>query len=319
MEGGAAHREKSQETPAIARPEAASRVASAVRRSVADSIDNTGKAIATVAGTGVFFFAAGYYIEWQRLKEDSLPAEEILPLIPKEQVAAAGVRELFVSTVFAGLVLAFLGVLLVWLIRLAHDPSRRWVTRLLKPIVAREGIFATGAIGLLTLMLVPTSKGGIVSAIVVTVLFFVGIKLVNDFLEAEETKRFPLWQLSLAVAIVAIVLTTARQWEFPERRPVATVTLTNGSVLRGRYVASDANRILIVNGDNSARPPVRLIDLRRDRVRNLRLERRPPEEPGDRSLLAELLAPLPAAVQLTCIPPECRSGNNDRIGPSSAF
>ena len=56
----------------LADPQAVTKLGHEARSRLAESIDTTGKALAAIAGLGIFFFAAGYFVEWQQLKQADL-------------------------------------------------------------------------------------------------------------------------------------------------------------------------------------------------------------------------------------------------------
>jgi hypothetical protein len=302
--------------PAIAEPDAAGRVGKGINDRLSSSLDNTGKALAAVAGVGVFFFAAGYFVQWQRFRRGGLPPEELLSLLPKGQIAAAGVKELFISLVFGGALLGLLGWGLVTIARLTQDKDRGlggFVNRLF----SRELLFPTLVVGVLTFLIVPWDKAGAIVAAMLTALFLCMLFLVQRFLEQGEGARFPLWQMSLSVGLTAIVLTGARVWEFPEPRPEAIVYLDDGSTIRGTYVASDSDKVLIRRAGN----PTQLTMLSSDEVERVRLWRSTYAFERDPSLVDRVLLQgvFDADLDFSCIPPECRWGDNTRFGPSSAF
>jgi hypothetical protein len=316
-----------QSLPVLAKPEAAGEVGEALRKRLSASLDNTGKALAVLAGLGAFFFGAGYFVEWQRYRKGGLPPEEVLPLVPTSQIAAAGVRELVISLLFVVLTLALLGFVFVRAARWSRGRSGRVATALNR--VLGSGVkFLTAVVGVLTLLIVPAGAGGVLIAAILAGLLYYGLNLVRNFLKAPEGTRFPLWQLALAVAVAAVVLSGARQAEFQERRPDAVVWLDSGERLEADYLASDAGKILLRlgNSDCAATCPLppgqcedvckrsRLIMIRASDVREMRLTKSSKLIPhAHRSLLDELFG-----IPLTCIPPECRwDGDKRRIGPSS--
>src|SRR4051794_41485318 len=107
--------------PPLVEPDAVRKVGEGARKRLGETVDTAGKAVVAIAGAGVFFFAVGYFVEWQKFKRGGLPPDEILPLISQAQIAAAGVRELVVSIFFGPLVLAVLG----W----GGARLARWATR----------------------------------------------------------------------------------------------------------------------------------------------------------------------------------------------
>lgn len=334
-------------TPALALPDAANRISSGFRDRLAESLDTTGKALAAIAGFGVFFVAAGYFVEWQRFRRGGLPPAEVLPLVPKDQIAAAGVRELAISLLFIALTLGLLGFVLVRLARAAEGRSGR-LARGVNAVLAKDAGFPTAVIGIVTLLIVPFNVAGVLVAVIVTGLLFYGLMLVRDFLETRDGTRFPLWRLALAVAIAAFVLSVARQAEFPERRPDAVVLLIGGGEIKGEYLASDSAKILLrqkaasgleqcelvkdsctlrcgddflcrrecrLDRQRCDRP--RLIVVPTDEVRELRVTKSPWLLRQDSSLLDRIAEPLAPGLEFRCIPPECRWGGETRIGPSS--
>lgn len=336
-----------QPQPTFARQGAASQIRSGFGERLNESLDSTGKALAILAGLGALFIAAGYLVEWQRFKQGGLPPEEVLPLLPKDQVAAAGVRELVISVLFILITLGLLGFVLVKVGRAAARRKGR-IARGVSAALSRDVEFPTAFIGAITLLVVPFDVGGIVVAAIVTGLLFYGLTLIRGYLEQGDGYRFPLWRLALAVGIAAFVLSVAREAEFPERRPDAVLLLVDGEQVKGEYLASDSDKILLRQPPSSDMQQCELVRetcqhrCRGDAVciRECRLDRQRCGRPKlvvvpagevkevqvtqsqyllrqDRSLLDRILDPLAPGFALRCIPPECRWNGETRIGPSS--
>ena len=92
--------------------------------------------------------------------------------------------------------------------RLTQDRSGglgRFVNRLF----SRELLFPTVVVGVLTFLVVPWDEAGAIVAAMLTGLFLCMLFLVQRFLKDGRGARFPLWQMSLAVGLTAIVLTGA--------------------------------------------------------------------------------------------------------------
>jgi|SRR5881394_223753 len=334
-------------TPAFARRDAADRISSGFHERLTESLDSTGKALAAVAGLGALFVGAGYLVEWQRLRNGGLPPQEVLPLIPKDQIAAAGVRELVISVLFIAVTLGLLGFVLVRLARAAQGRDGR-LARSVTSILSNDVGFPTALIGIVTLLLVPFDVAGVLVAVILTGLLYYGLRLIRNFVERGDGVRFPLWQLAIAVGIAAFVLSVARQAEFPERRPDAVLLLVGGGEIEGEYLASDSGKILLrqkplytgaqcelekrtcqqrCNGESLCIRKCRLDRQRCDRpklvvvpsdeVKEIQVTESPWLLRQDSSLLDRIANPLAPDLELRCIPPECRWGGEVRIGPSS--
>lgn len=305
------------ETPTLAERDVARKVGAGLRERLGETIDNAGKALVAIAGAGVFFFGAGYFVEWQKFRRGGLPPDEILPLISQAQIAAAGVRELAISAFFGALVLAVLGWGGVHIARWAtsepDSPSR--LRRLIaKVLFAREAVAPTVVFGALIFLFVPLDWSGAIVTVVLTLLLYYSLRLIAAYLrqlDRDESASFPLWRLLIAAGIAAIVLSGVRQHEFPEVRPHVRVVLTDGRQIEGSYVSSDSSSVLI----RFRKPPrqPQLLVLKREDVEQLLLEKGAYVFPSAESIFGTVLD-----VDFSCIPPECRAGDS-RVGISSLF
>ena len=353
MNGEPTARSEDGEEPsasAFARKGAAKQIRSGFSESLERSLDSTGKALAVIAGLGVFFVATGYFVEWQRFRQGKLPPEEVLPLLPKEQVAAAGVRELMISVLFILLTLGMLGFVFVWIARATKGRKGRF-SRGIQAALSNDAGFPTAVVGGLALLLVPFDAAGVLVALIVAGLLFYGLRLIRQFLETSgDGARFPLWRLTLAVAVAAVALSFARLQEFQERRPDAVVLLANGSEIKGQYLASDSAKVLIrqlssndasqcdllketciekchgdkycereCRADRQRCDPPRLLVLPAGKVKRIQVTQWQPLLRQEPSLLDHIVDPFVAGFALRCIPPECRWDGEVRIGPSSFF
>jgi hypothetical protein len=303
--------------PPLAKPDAARKVGEGFSERLGETIDDTGKLLAAIAGFGIFFFGAGYFVEWQRFKRGGLPPEEILPLIPKSQVAAAGVKELVISIFFGILVIAIVSWAAArfvrWATRQVDNPS--WVRRTLATVFAHEGVTPTVILGGLIFLFVPLDWAGVIVAVVLTLLLFYSLRLLNGYLKSlarGEAATFPLWRLLIAAAIAAVVLTGARQREFPETRAHVFVTLRDQQrVIQGSYVGSDSDTVLVRQRLPHRQP--QLLILNRSDVARIQLEKGSYVFPTAESLFGTIFD-----TNFACIPPECRAGDS-RVGISTLF
>ncbi|HVY79050.1 MAG TPA: hypothetical protein VG898_11140 [Solirubrobacterales bacterium] len=300
----------------LAAPQALGKVGEGAGARVSEAFDSTGKAIAAVAGLGAFFFVAGYAVEWQRLKRGGLPPEQVLPLLPQAQIGAAGVRELAISVLFGGALLALLGFGLVALARMTKERSGP-VSRRLNDALEHDVFVPTLVIGAITVLIVPFDTLGLFVAVAVTCLIGYALYLVRAFLADGDGAKFPLWRLTIAIAIVAVILAGARQHEFPEPRPKAIAELKKGGSFEATYLGTDAGKVMFrlhKPGESTE-----LIVLHDDELESLRLMKSSYVFSVDASLIDRVLDPLLPGFQLSCIPPECRWDEEDRIGPSVFF
>lgn len=309
-------RDGGPELSPLAEPDAVRKVGAGARERFGETVDNAGKALVAIAGAGVFFFGAGYFVEWQKFKRGGLPPDEILPLISQARIAAAGVRELAISIFFGALVLAVLG----W----GGARIARWATRqpdgssgfrrLLAKAFAQEAVVPSVIFGALILLFVPLGWAGVLVSVVLTLLLYYSLRLTATYLRQtaqDETTPFPLWRLLIAAALAAVVLSGARQREFPEVRPHALVILTDQRRIEGSYVSSDSNSVLIRFRKPGRQP--QLLILKRGDVAQVLLEKGTYIFPADESLFGRIFN-----VEFACIPPECRAGDS-RVGISSLF
>jgi hypothetical protein len=306
----------SPETPPLAKRDAVRKVGVGLRERLSESLDTAGKALVAIAGAGIFFFAAGYFVEWQKFKRGGLPPDEILPLIPQAQVAAAGVRELVISIFFGALVLAVLGWggvrIARWATREPDSSSR--LRRLVAKILAQEGVASSVVFGALILLFVPFGWAGVIVTVVLTLLLYYSLRLIAAYLRQlaqDESTTFPLWRLLIAASIAAVVLSGTRQHEFPEVRPHVLVILTNQRQIEGSYVSSDSNSVLIRFRKPHRQP--QLLVLKRENVEELLLEKGTYIFPSAKSIFGAIFQ-----VEFACIPPECRAGDS-RVGISTLF
>jgi hypothetical protein len=310
---------------------AASQLREGFRERLSETIDTTGKLIAAIAGLGILFFVTGYFVQWQRLKRGDLPPEEVIPLIPREQIPAAGVRELVVSVVFVGALLIALGLIRAGLARSGRGGSGR---RLEKLSSWDAGLLAL-IVGFLTLLVAPRRLDGVVVAVALGALTYYWFHRIRTYLaaarafesrgnsdrDAEEATvkpEFPLWRLAAAVAIVAVVLSAVRQREFPDPRAKVTVVLKEGAPIHGVFLGTSSDRVLVRTQPRELVP--RLLVLQASDVKQIRIKKGRNLLPGGppNSLFDDTIGQLFDA-QFTCIPPECRAGGDTRVGPSSFF
>ena len=182
-------------------------------------------------------------------------------------------------------------------------------------LFSHELLFPTAAFGALTLLIVPLDKAGMIVTAILTALFYCMLRLVHDFVEKKAGSKFPLWQLSLAVGLAAIVL-TVRGGGVPGTAPAR-------DRLPGRR--SNPQRRLCRQRLGQDPDPARGRSDAGPRAGPEQSEGGAPEKSSFAFHRAPSLldrashALLGTNLDFSCIPPECRWGDNTRFGPSSAF
>jgi hypothetical protein len=181
-------------------------------------------------------------------------------------------------------------------------------------LFAQEAVAPSVAFGALIFLFVPLGWAGVIVTAVLTLLLYYSLRLITAYLRQlseDEDTPFPLWRLLIAASIAAVVLSGARQREFPEVRPHVLVTLTNQRTIEGSYVSSDSTSVLIRFRKPHLQP--QLLVLKRSDVEELLLEKGTYIFPTTKSLFGEIFH-----TDFACIPPECRAGDS-RVGISSLF
>jgi hypothetical protein len=182
---------------------------------LADLFKGVGEALGTIAGLAVFVYAIGGLSVLARLERLELPAEPVLPEIPRERLALLGLSQLLWTLVLGGAIAALALWLIpgrrtgeswrAWLERLPREEKRRWIPALVLLVVI--------------VLIAPVSVNGLfyLAALFLGIAWFV----------ASPRERPLVWVL-LALLVAGIV-TVLRELEFPARFTRAEVTLTKGS------------------------------------------------------------------------------------------
>lgn len=312
----------------------------------ADLFKGVAETLATLAGLAVFVYVIGGLSVLARLARLELPAEAVIPQIPRERLALLGLAQLLWTLVLGGAIAA----LALWLIPTQRpgDSWKSWLRRLPRE-EKRKWIPATVLL-LVIILIAPWSvNGGIYLALLVAgIVWFI----VNG-------RERPLVG-ALLVLLVAGAITVVRELEFPARFTRAEVTLTRDSASEfpeatrdvinprleearaGLVTPAKARAIERINarmiGEKSARviettpeevligfesrkqqvseeetmdrlPPA-LVVIPRDSVARLRYQI--PEDPASHSnsIAQELLGMSPPPLPLMCLIPSCEWDEN---------
>ena len=298
----------------------------------AAAFDSLGKALGTFAALSVFFSVFGYFVTRGRLAGLEIEAEAGLSVIPREQIALSGIREVFLS---GALGLALFTALSLLIARCFQAPKRG-------KSAATAGVsrvdfkwrFAVLPF-LALLLLLPVSVSGVLAAVTFAVLFLAvgdfGPKGTRSFREFANTR------VIASVVVATLILAVLRQVEFPTAFAPATAVVASGAEVRGLFISASSDAIVLGNAEVAAPPaplagaataprvpeppppvpapgpaggePIPALVLARDDVLGLRLRSReqkgldPAPSLWTSFVRSTTLHWLP---EITCFPPECR-------------
>ena len=288
------------------------------RLELGELFDTLGKALAALAGLAVFVYVIGGLTVLARLERLELPAEAVVPEIPRERLALLGLAQLLWTLVLGGAIAA----LALWLIppRELGESWRRWLGRL-PGHEKRKWIPALALLAVIVLI-APWSVNGLVylAALLLGVAWFIG-----------RGRDRPLIGVLLALALAGAV-TVLRELEFPARFTRAEVTLTRESAplfpeaRRGkgseRAIETAAARVIETTDDQvligyespaqakreldtGTNLPPALLVIPRDSVARIFYE--VPEDPASHSnsLAQEVFGMSPDPLPLMCLIPSC--------------
>ena len=296
-------------------------------RTLSSFFDTIGKALGSLAGLAVFIYVVGGLTVLARLQRLDLPAEVVVPKIPRERLALVGLAQLLWTLVLGGLIAA----LAIWMLpdrepeeswpqwwgRIRRERKKRWV-----PAVA-----VVAAI----VLIAPLSANGLlyVGVLVTGVTWFVAWSRLHGRL------------ISVAVALLlAGAVTVLRQLEFPTPFTAANVTLTTESaeliqeddvtegVIHARVVQTTGDEILLSWESKEqnereerlgVRLPPRLLVIPRDSVEEIRYQLPAKPQSHSDSLAQHLVGHSVPPLPLMCLLPTCEwdeSGDIEEAEPT---
>jgi hypothetical protein len=296
---------------------------------IGGAFDTLGTALGTLTALGVFFSIVGYFVLRARLVGLGIDGEAGLLVIPREQIALAGIREIVLSGAFA---LVLLGLSGLFVARLAKAMSGEEQDRARGPVTRADLRKRFALVPFLVLcLLLPISVPGALAALTFVLLFFAVKKFApespgsfREFLNAAVVASVVLATLSLAVL---------RQFEFPTAFAPAAAVLAGGAEVRGALVSTSSDAVVLGNARVTPPPSspalgpasetaaasaalpgpvadeaIPALALARDGVTGLRLgarDERVAPSPSAWARFAGWAGPrwLP---RVTCFPPECR-------------
>jgi hypothetical protein len=181
----------------------------------ADLFKGVAETLGTLAGLAVFVYVIGGLSVLARLERLELPAEAVIPQIPRERLALLGLAQLLWTLVLGGAIAA----IALWLIPAQRpgDSWKEWLRRLRREEKRR---WIPAAVLLLVIVLIaPWSVNGAI---------YLALLLAGIAWFIVNGRERPLVGALLAL-VVAGAITVLRELEFPARFTRAEVTLSRDS------------------------------------------------------------------------------------------
>jgi hypothetical protein len=219
------------------------------RVALKDPFGSFGKVVGAVAGAGVFVYLIGVVVLWERLASAHLPAREVIAVIPREQVAVLGAREVFVSAI-AGV---FSALFLYAFYRLFRVSERAVAAgggrgRLLHRMREHPAAVVTAVVAVLGVA-APCDVRGVVLFVVFLANTYLGVRSAHRSLIGElpdfRTSLRPWLRVVAGLAIAVFIISLERQHAFPERFSVARIYGSGPSDNRYLYLGSTGNAIVL--------------------------------------------------------------------------
>ena len=273
--------------------------------------DTVGKALASLAGLAVFVYVIGGLTVLARLRRIDLPAEVVIPKIPRERLALIGLAQLLWTLVLGGLVAA----LAIWLLpaRQPEETWRQWSARL---VAEDKRKWIPAVFGLAAIVLIaPLSVNG---------LAYVGTLLLGVVSFVAWSQRRGRLVSFLVALLLAGAVTVLRQLEFPTPFAGAEVTLAPGKarlipeahdgLILARVVETTNDDILLsyqspenkrLKEEKGIRQPPRLLVIPRDSVARIRYQLPPNSQSQSNSIAQEVVGFSPPPLPLMCLIPTC--------------
>jgi hypothetical protein len=231
----------------------AAKPATADQLRLADLFNGVAETLATLAGLAVFVYVIGGLSVLARLDRLELPAEAVIPEVPRERLALLGLAQLLWTLVLGGAIAA----LALWLIP-TLSPGESWSSWGRRLLREEKRKWIPAAVLLLVIILIaPWSVNGVIYL----VLLLAGIAwfIVNG------TER-PLVG-ALLVLLVAGALTVLRELEFPGRFTRAEVTLSRDVASEFPEATKDVDNPLLSEARSGSLEPHRARAIKRFNAR----------------------------------------------------
>lgn len=274
---------------------------SPARALLGDAFGSFGKVVAAVTGAGVFLYLIGVGVLWQRLAAAGLQQQEVVAVIPREQLAVLGAREALLSAI-AGALFALFLYLMYRLFRLSQQVEATAGVRgfCARCVRERPALTMTVILGLYSALFVPLDTPGVLFLVLFLANIYLGFRsahrsLIGELPDFRASIR-PWLRVALGLAIAVFLVSISRQSQFPDAFPRATIKLGEGG-LSGQYLGSTSDAIVIGIGPDD-QPKTKIVP--RDSVKLLTLSRGAEPDRRGESLLRQL------GVPLECLAPVCR-------------
>ena len=280
--------------------------------------------LGSLAGLAVFVYVVGGLTVLARLRRIDLPAEVVIPKIPRER--AYGLAQLLWTLVLGGLVAA----LAIWLLP-AREPEETWRQWSARLVAQDKRKWIPAVFGLAAIVLIaPLSVNG---------LAYVGILLLGVVSFVAWSRRRGRLVSFLVALLLAGAVTVLRQLEFPTPFAGAEVTLAPGKaplipeahdgLILARVVETTNDEILLsyqspenkqLKTEKGIRQPPRLLVIPRDSVARIRYQLPPNSQSQSNSIAQELVGFSPPPLPLMCLIPTCEwdATNNVELAEPTA-
>lgn len=185
-----------------------------------------------LAGTVAFVYIVGGAIMWIRFKSADLPADQAVGLVSRNDLMVIGLRVMVLPALLAGVVFFFL----------ARRERRRAAARSRIPL--RQTLAWIVAIAVFAL-LVPFTPGALAWPLAAFALWLVWHRSLASECHAHSNTGFPLWRAAIVAALLAAVVSLARQFDHPTQLATATVQVGDEPKRIGVLVSESGDRVAV--------------------------------------------------------------------------
>jgi hypothetical protein len=285
-------------------------VQSPARALLDDALGSLGKVVAAAAGAGLFLYLIGTAVLWQRVDNLGLQAQEVVAVIPRDQLAVAGAREVLLSLVAGAIFAYFLyGCYAVYRACEAVVDTGGVRGRFARWMRERPALLVTAAVAIVGTLLVPFGASDALFGLFFLGNLFLGMRSAHRSLVGElpdfRSSLKPWLRVVAGWSIAVFLVSVWRPAEFPEPFPTASVELVKPAEFDGtgcdRYVGLTSDAVILARPTScAADEAATAVVVARAKIAQMTLKRAPTEE-TTHSLLWHV-----TGWELACVPPVCQ-------------